>query len=165
MKELLNEAEVPTALYVVFTELEPAVRFLRTLPGPWVVKTDGLAAGKGVLVTGSFAEAVADLRDKLSGSSFAGAGRPVVIEEGLTGPEPSVFALCDGHPAVALTPARTTSASATGTPGRTPEAWERSRRCPTSRRPGRQGRPLDGARPWPRCPRGASTTVGRSTPG
>ena len=106
MKELLNEAEVPTAAHAVFTEPEPAIRFLRTLPGPWVVKTDGLAAGKGVLVAATLAEAEADLRAKLSGEAFAGAGRTVVIEEGLTGPELSVFALCDGTRAVALTPAR-----------------------------------------------------------
>jgi phosphoribosylamine--glycine ligase len=70
------------------------------------VKTDGLAAGKGVLVTSELAEAEADVQDKLSGSSFGEAGRRVVIEEGLTGPEVSVFAICDGTRAIALAPAQ-----------------------------------------------------------
>jgi phosphoribosylamine--glycine ligase len=102
MKGLLAEAGVPTARYGTFTELEPALDFLRSLPAPWVVKTDGLAAGKGVLVTDDLAAAEADVRDKLSGTAFGEAGRRVVIEEGLTGPEVSVFAVCDGQRAVCL---------------------------------------------------------------
>lgn len=106
LKDLVSAAGVPTARYGTFTEVEPAVEFLRTLPGLYVVKTDGLAAGKGVLVTSSFDEAVADVRDKLSGSSFGAAGHRVVIEEGMTGPEASVFVVCDGQRAVALPPAQ-----------------------------------------------------------
>ena len=106
MKELLQAAGVPTASYGTFTEMEPAVDFLRTLPGPWVVKTDGLAAGKGVLVTGSFDEAVADVRDKLAGTSFGDAGRRVVVEEWMDGPELSLLCVCDGHRAVPLAPAQ-----------------------------------------------------------
>jgi phosphoribosylamine--glycine ligase len=96
MKDLALAAGLPTARYGTFDAVEPALAFLRTLPGLYVVKTDGLAAGKGVLVTESLAEAEADVRDKLSGSAFGDAGRRVVIEEGLTGPEVSVFAVCDG---------------------------------------------------------------------
>ena len=106
MKEVLAEAGVPTARHGVFSEVEPAVAFLRSLPGLYVVKTDGLAAGKGVLVTESLDEAVEDVRAKLSGSAFGDAGRTVVIEEGLTGPELSVLAVCDGRRAVPLPPAR-----------------------------------------------------------
>lgn len=106
MKDLVAEAGVPTARYGTFTEVEPAIELLRTLPGLYVVKTDGLAAGKGVLVTDSFDDAVADVRDKLSGSSFGAAGRRVVIEEGMTGPEASVFVVSDGQRAVALPPAQ-----------------------------------------------------------
>lgn len=106
LKDLVSAAGVPTARYGTFTEVEPAAEFLRTLPGLYVVKTDGLAAGKGVLVTSSFDEAVADVRDKLSGSSFGAAGHRVVIEEGMTGPEASVFVVCDGQRAVALPPAQ-----------------------------------------------------------
>ena len=80
--------------------------WLRSLPGPYVVKTDGLAAGKGVLVTETLDEALDALRAKLAGTSFGEAGRRVVIEEGLEGPEVSVLAICDGTRAVPLAPAR-----------------------------------------------------------
>jgi phosphoribosylamine--glycine ligase len=106
MKELLAEAGVPTARFGVFTEVGPAVGFLRSLDGPWVVKTDGLAAGKGVLVTDSLAEAEADVAAKLSGDAFGSAGRRVVVEEGLTGPECSLLVLCDGERLVPLAPAQ-----------------------------------------------------------
>ncbi|MGH9211162.1 MAG: phosphoribosylamine--glycine ligase [Acidimicrobiales bacterium] len=106
MKALLVAAGVPTAGYGSFTDESEAVAFLRSLPGPWVVKTDGLAAGKGVLVTDSLAEATHDVRAKLAGESFGAAGRTVVIEEALTGPELSVLALCDGKRAVPLAPAQ-----------------------------------------------------------
>jgi phosphoribosylamine--glycine ligase len=106
MKELLAEAGVPTARFGVFTEAGPAVEFLRTLDGPWVVKTDGLAAGKGVLVTDSLAEAEADVAAKLSGDAFGAAGQRLVIEEGLTGPECSLLVLCDGTRLAPLAPAQ-----------------------------------------------------------
>jgi len=106
MKDLVQAAGVPTARYAAFTEVEPALAFLRTLPPPWVVKTDGLAAGKGVLVTPDLAAAEDDVREKLSGASFGVAGQTVVIEEGMVGPEVSLFALCDGTRAVALAPAQ-----------------------------------------------------------
>ena len=101
LKEVLRRAGVPTAASRAFTagqEID-AETFLRSQPGPWVVKTDGLAAGKGVLVADDVEDAVADVRAKLSGASFGAAGRTVVIEEGLTGPEVSVLAVCDGRTA------------------------------------------------------------------
>ena len=106
MKEVLISAGVPTASYGAFAEPGPALEFLRSLPGPWVVKTDGLAAGKGVLVTRDLGEAEADVAAKLAGRSFGAAGRRVVIEEYLDGPELSVMAVCDGRRAVALAPAQ-----------------------------------------------------------
>jgi phosphoribosylamine---glycine ligase len=106
MKDLLAAAAVPTARYGSFADEAAALDFLRTLPGPWVVKTDGLAAGKGVLVTERLDEAVDDVRAKLAGESFGDAGRTVVIEEGMTGPELSVLAICDGTRAVPLAPAQ-----------------------------------------------------------
>jgi phosphoribosylamine---glycine ligase len=106
MKDLLAEARVPTARYGVFDDAGPARAFLRQLPGPWVVKTDGLAAGKGVLVTDSLAEAEADVESKLSGARFGDAGRRVVVEEGLEGPECSLLVLCDGRRIAALAPAQ-----------------------------------------------------------
>ncbi|MEA2702755.1 MAG: phosphoribosylamine---glycine ligase [Actinomycetota bacterium] len=106
MKQVLADAGVPTARYGVFREVQPAADFLRTLAPPYVVKTDGLAAGKGVLVTDSLEEAEADVAAKLSGDAFGAAGRTVVIEEGLSGPELSLLCVCDGRRAVPLAPAQ-----------------------------------------------------------
>ncbi len=106
MKELLVEAGVPTAGHGAFTEVEPAMAFLDTMAPPFVVKTDGLAAGKGVVVTESLTEARNAVEDYLSGAAFGEAGRRLVIEEGLVGPELSVLAICDGHRARALPPAQ-----------------------------------------------------------
>ncbi len=106
MKEVLAESGVPTARFGTFDRLEPAREFLRTLPGPWVVKTDGLAAGKGVTVAGTIEEAEADLAAKLSGAAFGDAGRRVVVEEGLAGPECSLLVLCDGRRVAPLAPAQ-----------------------------------------------------------
>jgi phosphoribosylamine--glycine ligase len=108
MKEVLMAAGVPTARFAAFDQMqsEQAMAFLETLPGPWVIKTDGLAAGKGVLVAHSLAEARADVKAKLSGASFGDAGRNIVIEEGLVGEECSLLILCDGTTAVPLLPAQ-----------------------------------------------------------
>ena len=106
MKEVVSAAGVPTARYAAFDRFEPALEFLNSLPGPWVVKTDGLAAGKGVLVAATRAEAEADMRAKLAGESFGTAGHTVVIEEGMTGPELSLLVVCDGTRAVPLAPAQ-----------------------------------------------------------
>ncbi len=106
MKQVLLDAGVPTARHGAFTAAEPALAFLDTLDGLYVVKTDGLAAGKGVVVTTSVAAARLAVDEFLSGRAFGDAGRTVVIEEGLTGPELSVLAVCDGHRAVALAPAQ-----------------------------------------------------------
>ena len=106
MKEVLVEAGVATAAYGAFVEAAPALVFLDAMRPPYVVKTDGLAAGKGVLVTSSLDEARSAVGEYLSGEAFGDAGRTVVIEEGLTGPEISVLAVCDGTRAVALAPAQ-----------------------------------------------------------
>jgi phosphoribosylamine--glycine ligase len=106
MKDLLVEAGVPTARHGTFTEVEPALAFLATMPVPYVVKTDGLAAGKGVVVTESLQVAQQAVRDYLSGDAFGDAGRTLVIEEGLVGAEVSIFAVCDGTKAVALSAAQ-----------------------------------------------------------
>lgn len=106
MKEVLADAGVPTAGYGTFSEPGPAIEYLRSLPAPWVVKTDGLAAGKGVLVTADLDAAEADVRAKLSGAAFGAAGRRIVIEEGLVGPELSIMAICDGTRARPLLAAR-----------------------------------------------------------
>jgi phosphoribosylamine---glycine ligase len=108
MKEVLRAAGVPTADFAAFDALESAAAldYLESLPGPWVIKTDGLAAGKGVLVAQSLAEARLDVTAKLSGNSFGDAGRTVVIEEGMVGEECSLLVLCDGTHVVPLVPAQ-----------------------------------------------------------
>jgi phosphoribosylamine---glycine ligase len=106
MKEVLVEAGVPTARHGTFDEVAPAHAFLDSLFGLYVIKTDGLAGGKGVLVTESLTEARTAVERYLSGEAFGAAGTRVVIEEGLTGPELSVLAICDGHRAVPLDPAQ-----------------------------------------------------------
>jgi len=106
MKQVLVDAGVPTARHGTFTAADPAFAFLDALDGLYVVKTDGLAAGKGVVVTTDLAEARAAVTDYLSGDAFGDAGRTLVIEEGLTGPELSILAVCDGQRAVALAPAQ-----------------------------------------------------------
>jgi len=104
MKDLVQAAGVPTARYASFgqDQIEAAIEFLITFEPPYVIKTDGLAAGKGVLVTNSYDDAVMDIKQKLTGAAFGDAGRRIVIEEGLTGPELSLFALCDGEKAVLI---------------------------------------------------------------
>lgn len=95
MKELLYEFRIPTADFKVFSEIDKATKFLESLEPPYVIKTDGLAAGKGVLVTHDLDEAIEDARKKLSGQAFGKAGEKIVIEKGLIGEELSIMALCD----------------------------------------------------------------------
>ena len=104
MKDVLVTAGVPTARHAVFTAGDEAgaTAFVDTLDGRFVVKTDGLAAGKGVLVTGRRDEAIDAVHNYLSGAAFGDAGRTCVIEERLDGPELSLFALCAGTDAVVL---------------------------------------------------------------
>lgn len=99
-KEIMAEAGVPTAMAMVATNAEEAASALDTFGAPYVVKDDGLAAGKGVVVTTNREEALAHAQ-----SCFE-AGGSVVIEEFLDGPEVSLFVLCDGHNTVALSPAQ-----------------------------------------------------------
>ena len=93
MKEVLERAGVPTARFATFDALESAAAldYLETLPGPWVIKTDGLAGGKGVLVAHTLEEAREDVGAKLSGATFGDAGRHIVIEEGMEGEECSLL--------------------------------------------------------------------------
>ena len=106
MKDVLVDAGVPTAGHGTFDDEVAALAYLDTMGDLFVVKTDGLAAGKGVLVTTDRTEAVDAVRSYLSGDAFGDAGRTLVIEEGLTGPELSILAICDGSTAVALAPAQ-----------------------------------------------------------
>ena len=95
-KEFLARHNIPTGAYANFTEVEPALAYIREQGAPIVVKADGLAAGKGVIVAMTEAEAVAAVEDMLSGNAFGDAGCRVVIEEFLEGEEASFIVMVDG---------------------------------------------------------------------
>jgi phosphoribosylamine--glycine ligase len=101
-KRLMTEAGIPTARYQAFTEAGAALAYLATVTPPVVVKADGLAAGKGVVVAQTIAEAEAAVRGALEDGAFGAAGGRVVIEDFLDGVEASLFALADGENAVLL---------------------------------------------------------------
>lgn len=105
-KDLMKKYSVPTAAYGVFTDMDEAERFIRQTGAPIVVKADGLAAGKGVIIAQSCEEAVAAVRDMLSGNAFGAAGSCVVIEEFLTGEEASFLVLTDGKNIIPLASAQ-----------------------------------------------------------
>ncbi len=105
-KEIMHKYNVPTAAYEVFTEVEPAIAFIDRLGAPIVVKADGLAAGKGVVVAQTRDEAVAAVREMLSGNAFGDAGSRVVIEEFLRGEEASFLAFTDGRNIIPLASAQ-----------------------------------------------------------
>ncbi|MBO6883903.1 MAG: phosphoribosylamine--glycine ligase [Marivita sp.] len=94
-KEICDAANAPTAAYGHFTDAEAAKAYVRTQGAPIVVKADGLAAGKGVIIAETVAEAEAAI-DDMFGGAFGGAGAEVVIEEFMQGEEASFFVLCDG---------------------------------------------------------------------
>ncbi|BDG07153.1 phosphoribosylamine--glycine ligase [Anaeromyxobacter paludicola] len=161
-KEVMAAAGIPTAAYAAFTELAPALEFARARGGQVVVKADGLAAGKGVVVCGSVAEAEAALRDMLVGQVHGAAGARVVVEERLEGPEASCIALVDGERAVMLPAAQDHKRVGDGdagpntggmgafspTPQVGPELLEEVRRTvilPALRELARRGRPFRGA--------------------
>ena len=98
-REIGREFGIPGAAFARFTEAEAAKAHLRAAGAPVVVKADGLAAGKGVVVAGSLAEAEAAV-DAMLGGELGAAGTEIVIEECLVGEEASVFAICDGNHAV-----------------------------------------------------------------
>ena len=105
-KDLMQKYQVPTAAYGVFTEVEPAVSFIDRTGIPIVIKADGLAAGKGVIIAQSRAEAVEAVTDMLSGNAFGAAGSRVVIEEFLRGEEASFLAFTDGKNIIPLASAQ-----------------------------------------------------------
>ncbi|GGL30956.1 phosphoribosylamine--glycine ligase [Caulobacter rhizosphaerae] len=98
-KDFCARHGLPTAAYGVFTDAASAGAFLDTLTAPFVIKADGLAAGKGVVIAADRAEADAAVLDMLGGR-FGSAGARVVIEEFMHGEEASLFAICDGQTAV-----------------------------------------------------------------
>ena len=101
-KDFLARHRIPTAFYSVFTQVEPALAYVRDKGAPIVVKADGLAAGKGVIVAMTLAEAEDAVRDMLSGNAFGEAGARVVVEEFLDGEEASFISMVDGRTALPM---------------------------------------------------------------
>jgi len=95
-KDFLARHKIPTADYDVFTEVAPAVEYIKKQGAPIVVKADGLAAGKGVIVAMTEQQAIDAVEDMLSGNAFGDAGSRVVIEEFMTGEEASFIVMVDG---------------------------------------------------------------------
>jgi len=95
-KDFCRKHGVPTAAYQTFTEVDPAVAFIQSNGAPIVIKADGLAAGKGVIVAMNKEDAFAAVKDMLSGNAFGEAGHCVVIEQFLAGEEASFIAMVDG---------------------------------------------------------------------
>lgn len=95
-KNLMKKYGIPTASYEVFDEMGAALTYLETAPIPTVIKADGLALGKGVIIAQTREEARAAVRDMMEGHIFGKSGDHIVIEEFLTGPEVSVLAFTDG---------------------------------------------------------------------
>lgn len=106
MKDICAKYNIPTAAYQRFTDIEPATEFIKQQSVPVVIKTDGLAAGKGVIIAQSHEEAIEAASNMLSGSSFGDAGTEIVIEEFMDGEELSYFALADGKTMLPLTSAQ-----------------------------------------------------------
>ena len=95
-KDLMKKYGIPTAKYEIFTDLDKALEYLDTAPIPTVVKADGLALGKGVIIAQTREEAKEAVTDMMANAKFGKSGSTVVIEEFLTGPEVSVLSFTDG---------------------------------------------------------------------
>ena len=101
-KELMKKYGIPTAKYEIFNDEDKAIEYLKDQKFPIVIKADGLALGKGVIIAGSYQEAVDAVRSMMSDKVFGASGDNVVIEEFLTGPEVSVLAFTDGKTVVPM---------------------------------------------------------------
>ena len=96
-KNLMRKYGIPTARYETFDSAEAALRYLKTAPLPTVIKADGLALGKGVIIADTLSEAEESVREMMLGGKFGKSGEKIVIEEFLEGPEVSVLSFTDGH--------------------------------------------------------------------
>jgi phosphoribosylamine--glycine ligase len=106
LQNLCDKYNIPTAAYKTFTDPEAAKKYIRSLGAPIVVKVDGLAAGKGVVVARTVDEAFEAVDDMLLAGKFGSAGGQIVVEEFLEGEEASFFALVDGETALPLVSAQ-----------------------------------------------------------
>jgi phosphoribosylamine--glycine ligase len=129
-KELCAKHGIPAPRSASFTDVTSAIMYLDAFEPPWVIKADGLAAGKGVVIAPTREEAVEAIEACLVERAFGDAGDTVVVEEHLTGREVSVLALADG---------RTSSGPWTGTGGPIPAGWGPTRRSRSLTAPWRTG--------------------------
>jgi phosphoribosylamine--glycine ligase len=160
-KDFLARHQIPTAAYGNFTDVDEAVAYIRARGAPIVVKADGLAAGKGVILAQTEAEAEAAVRDMLAGNAFGEAGHRVVVEEFLTGEEASFIVMVDGEHILPMATSQDHKARDDGDRGPntggmgayspapvvTAEIWERAMREviePTVRGMAAEGRPYTG---------------------
>ena len=116
-KHFMSRHGIPTAAYDNFTEIGPALAFIRENGAPIVIKADGLAAGKGVIVARSVAEAESAVQDMLAGNAFGQAGHRVVIEEFLEGEEASFIVMADGEHVLGLATSQDHKAAGDGDTG------------------------------------------------
>ena len=96
-KDLMKKYNIPTATYEIFTDIDKALSYVQTAPIPTVIKADGLALGKGVIIAQTREEAIEAVTDMMANAKFGKSGSTVVVEEFLTGPEVSVLAFTDGN--------------------------------------------------------------------
>lgn len=122
-KDFLARHDIPTAFYQNFTEVEPALAYIDKIGAPIVVKADGLAAGKGVIVAETVEQAKDAVKDMLSGNAFGDAGCRVVIEEFLAGEEASFIVMVDGKNILPMATAKITNVLVMAILALTRAAW------------------------------------------
>ena len=127
-KDFLTRHHIPTAAYRSFNELQPALNYIRERGAPIVVKADGLAAGKGVILAQTEEQACAAVTDMLAGNAFGAAGRRVVIEEFLQGEEASFIVMVDGQHILPMASSQDHKARMRVIAVPTPAAWAPIRR-------------------------------------
>ena len=116
-KDFLARHNIPTAAYGNFTDVDAAIAYIRQQGAPIVIKADGLAAGKGVILAQTEAEAIAAVRDMLAGNAFGSAGHRVVVEEFLVGEEASFIVMVDGEHVLPLASSQDHKAAGDGDTG------------------------------------------------
>ncbi len=123
-KNLMKKYGIPTAKYETFSNMDKALSYLETAPIPTVIKADGLALGKGVIIAETRQEAKAAVKSMMEDRAFGDSGANIVIEEFLTGPEVSVLSFTDGKTIIPMVSSTwTTSARLTGITVSTPAEW------------------------------------------
>ena len=133
-KAFLASHRIPTAKFAEFADVGEATDYVRCRGAPIVIKADGLAGGKGVVVARSEAEALSAVSEMLSGRAFGNAGRRIVVEEFLEGEEASFMCMVGGDEVIALASSQDHKAAYDGDSGPNTGAWARTRRHRSSMR-------------------------------